>query len=142
MRAGHIERAERGSIPGHALKLDNMKSLDAEVSLSAVTQEVVETVYYSFCCSKDKLEILRRRVDMILDIDQNAGVDWRCRIALGAWKRVSDLGDNIGALPPQRLARACRYGCVGLMRELTRLDRDSILYPFLSPSCAMTKNAC
>lgn len=63
-------------------------SLDAEVSLSTVTQEVVDMVYYSFCCSKDKQTILKRDVALIMDLDQTNEVDWRCRIALGAWKRI------------------------------------------------------
>ena len=56
-------------------------SLDADVLLDAVTEEVVETAVYSYCASKDQQIILDRKVIVVLDIDRSRETDWRCRIA-------------------------------------------------------------
>ena len=63
-------------------------SLDANVSLDRITEEVVETAVYSFCYSRDKTAILSRNVEFILEIDRSSGLDWGCRIPIGGWKRI------------------------------------------------------
>ncbi|KAK4899213.1 hypothetical protein LTR27_003444 [Elasticomyces elasticus] len=63
-------------------------SLESQVSLDEVTEEVVSSAVYSFCCARSKENILNRRVAVILDIDRTESIDWQCKIALGAWKRI------------------------------------------------------
>ncbi|KAK5713071.1 hypothetical protein LTR15_011432 [Elasticomyces elasticus] len=65
-----------------------MMSLESQVSLDEVTEEVVSSAVYSFCCARSKENILNRRVTVILDIDRTESIDWQCKIALGAWKRI------------------------------------------------------
>lgn len=65
-----------------------MLSMEADVALDIVTEEVVESAVYSFCCSRDKQVILDRKVAVILDIDRSLDIDWRCRLPLGGWKRI------------------------------------------------------
>ncbi|KAI5365441.1 Putative signal transduction response regulator, receiver domain, histidine kinase/HSP90-like ATPase [Septoria linicola] len=69
-------------------RMGGLMSLDVDVALDQVTEEVVETAVYSFCCSRDAETVLRRRVAVILDIDRAPDIDWRCCVALGAWKRI------------------------------------------------------
>lgn len=47
-----------------------MLSQDVDVALDEITEEVVETAVYSFCCSRDKQAILDRKVAVIMDIDR------------------------------------------------------------------------
>ena len=68
--------------------LGSMMSLDTEVSLEVVTEEVIDTAFYSFCCSKEREAILDRKVAIILDMEHGKDVNWWCRIALGGWKRI------------------------------------------------------
>ena len=63
-------------------------SEDADVALDEVTEEVVETAVYSFCCSRDKQTILDRKVAVVFDIDRAADSNWRCRVPQGGWKRI------------------------------------------------------
>ncbi|KAK5121862.1 hypothetical protein LTR85_004433 [Meristemomyces frigidus] len=69
-------------------QLGGMMSQDADVALDEVTEEVVETAVYSFCCSRDKETILNRKVAVIFDIDRAADSNWRCRVPIGGWKRI------------------------------------------------------
>ena len=64
------------------------RSLSFDVSLGALTEEVVEAAVYSFCSSKDQRTVLDRKVTVTLDIDCSSTVDWRCRIATGGWRRL------------------------------------------------------
>ncbi|KAK5730030.1 hypothetical protein LTR17_011433 [Elasticomyces elasticus] len=65
-----------------------MMSLESQVWLDEVTEETVSSAVYSFCCARSKENILNRRVTVILDIDRTEPIDWQCKIALGAWKRI------------------------------------------------------
>ncbi|KAK5723056.1 hypothetical protein LTR17_014017 [Elasticomyces elasticus] len=65
-----------------------MMSLESQVSLDEVTEEVVSSAVYSFCCARSKENILNRRVTVLLDIDRAESVNWQCKVALGAWKRI------------------------------------------------------
>lgn len=69
-------------------RLGGMMALDADVALDHVTEEVVETAVYSFCCSRGTEVIMNRKVAVILDIDRISDFDWRFHVPLGAWKRV------------------------------------------------------
>jgi signal transduction histidine kinase/CheY-like chemotaxis protein len=63
-------------------------SLDADVSLDVVTEEVVESAVYSFCCSKDQRTLNERNVTVSMDVEKHPSISWDCKIAVGAWKRV------------------------------------------------------
>jgi signal transduction histidine kinase/CheY-like chemotaxis protein len=63
-------------------------SLDANVSLDVVTEEVVESAVYSFCCSKDQRTLNERNVTVSIDIERDPSISWDCKLTLGAWKRV------------------------------------------------------
>lgn len=81
-------QGRRLSSTGKRTRMGGMMALDADVALDHVTEEVVETAVYSFCCSRDAEMVMNRKVAVILDIDRSPDVDWRCHVALGAWKRV------------------------------------------------------
>ncbi|THW77154.1 hypothetical protein D6D19_02512 [Aureobasidium pullulans] len=63
-------------------------SLDVDVSLDAITEEVVESAVYSFCCSKDQRTLSERNVTVSIDIEKHPHVPWDCKLTVGAWKRV------------------------------------------------------
>lgn len=63
-------------------------TLDADVALDHITEEVVETAVYSFCCSRDPEIVLKRKVAVILDIDSASSSQWSCFVAVGPWKRI------------------------------------------------------
>lgn len=67
-----------------------MMTLSADVALDKVTEEVVETAVYSAAVSaaRDPTTIANSKVAVILEIDRSTAVDWRCYVAVGAWKRV------------------------------------------------------
>ncbi|CAK1366227.1 Hybrid signal transduction histidine kinase B [Cercospora beticola] len=69
-------------------RMGGLMALDVDVALDQITEEVVETAVYSFCCSRDADTILTRKVAVILDIDRAPDIDWRCSVAVGAWKRI------------------------------------------------------
>ncbi|KAK6425917.1 hypothetical protein LTR81_001916 [Elasticomyces elasticus] len=69
-------------------QIAGLMSTGFEVALDKVTEEVVESAVYSFCCAKAKDVILGRKVTVVLDIDRNPSARWQCRFPLGAWKRV------------------------------------------------------
>ncbi|CAK3934150.1 Hybrid signal transduction histidine kinase B [Lecanosticta acicola] len=81
-------QGRRLSSTGKRIRMGGMMALDTDAALDHVTEEVVETTVYSFCCSRDAEMIMNRKVAVILDIDRSPDVDWKCHIALGAWKRV------------------------------------------------------
>ncbi|KAI5248512.1 hypothetical protein E4T43_01427 [Aureobasidium subglaciale] len=57
------------------------------VLLDELTEEVIDTAVYSFCCSKDGQTLNQRKVTVITDIDPSA-LSLNCSIAVGAWKRL------------------------------------------------------
>ncbi|KAG9683720.1 hypothetical protein KCU95_g15559, partial [Aureobasidium melanogenum] len=57
------------------------------VLLDELTEEVIDTAVYSFCCSKDRNTLDQRKVTVITDIDPSA-LSLSCVIAVGAWKRL------------------------------------------------------
>lgn len=59
-----------------------------DVALDRITEDVIETAVYSYCCSRDQRLHLDRRVSVILDLDRSDDFDWNCRIETGAWKRL------------------------------------------------------
>jgi signal transduction histidine kinase/CheY-like chemotaxis protein len=63
-------------------------SLDVDVSLEAVTEEVVESAVYSFCCSKDQRTLSERNVTVSMTIEKHPDIPWDCKVSIGAWKRV------------------------------------------------------
>ncbi|KAH0141167.1 hypothetical protein KCU67_g14609, partial [Aureobasidium melanogenum] len=63
-------------------------SLDADVSLDVLTEEVVESTVYSFCCSKDQRTLSDRNVTVSMDIENHPNISWDCKVTVGAWKRV------------------------------------------------------
>lgn len=69
-------------------RMGGLMSLDVDVALDQITEEVVETAVYSFCCSRDTETVLNRKVAVVLDIDRTPDIDWHCSVALGAWKRI------------------------------------------------------
>ena len=87
-RTDNSQIRQRASSPGRSSQLGGMMSLDTDISLDEITEEVVETAVYSYCRSTDKHAILNRNVTFILDIDRSFEVNWRCRVASGGWKRV------------------------------------------------------
>ncbi|KAI5206741.1 hypothetical protein E4T39_02259, partial [Aureobasidium subglaciale] len=65
-----------------------VSSLEADVPLDAVTEEVVESAVYSFCCSKDQRTLSERNVTVSINIERHPGISWDCKVTIGAWKRV------------------------------------------------------
>ncbi|KAG9845830.1 hypothetical protein KCU63_g10386, partial [Aureobasidium melanogenum] len=65
-----------------------LSSLDADVSLDVLTEEVVESTVYSFCCSKDQRTLSERNVTVSMDIENHPNIPWDCKVTVGAWKRV------------------------------------------------------
>ncbi|THX36512.1 hypothetical protein D6D10_06599 [Aureobasidium pullulans] len=57
------------------------------VLLDDLTEEIIDTAVYSFCCSKDTQTLDQRKVTVITDIDPSA-LSLSCNIAVGAWKRL------------------------------------------------------
>ncbi|KAI4847585.1 hypothetical protein E4T44_04429 [Aureobasidium sp. EXF-8845] len=62
--------------------------LDVDVSLDTLTEEVVESAVYSFCCSKDQRTLSDRDVTVSMDIEKHPEFSWNCKLTVGAWKRV------------------------------------------------------
>ena len=58
-------------------------SLDDNVALDQITEEVVDTAVYSYCCAQERQAVLDRRVAVIVDIEK-----MNCRVPIGGWKRV------------------------------------------------------
>jgi signal transduction histidine kinase/CheY-like chemotaxis protein len=85
---GDGNRKRISSTTSRMSQLGGLMSLDTEVCLDEITEEVVETAVYSFCCSRDKQFILNRKVAVILDVDRSIETSWRCRVPLGGWKRI------------------------------------------------------
>jgi signal transduction histidine kinase len=63
-------------------------ALDADISLDVITEEVVESAVYSFCCSKDQRTLNDRNVTVSMDIEAHPSISWDCKVPIGAWKRV------------------------------------------------------
>jgi signal transduction histidine kinase/CheY-like chemotaxis protein len=63
-------------------------ALNADISLDVVTEEVVESAVYSFCCSKDQRTLNDRNVTVSMDIETHPSISWDCKVPIGAWKRV------------------------------------------------------
>lgn len=83
-----IDRQKQLSTASTTPSLGSMMALDSEVSLDVVTEEIMDSTFYSFCCSKERQKVLDRSIAIILDIQRGSDVDWWCRIALGGWKRI------------------------------------------------------
>ncbi|KAK4501312.1 hypothetical protein PRZ48_007120 [Zasmidium cellare] len=83
-----VNRGKISNNPAKRDRMGGMMALDADVWLDQVTEEVVETAVYSFCCSREAEMIMNRNVAVILDIDRSADIDWRCHVPIGAWKRI------------------------------------------------------
>lgn len=123
------------------------QSLDVDTQLDKTTEEVVESTAYSFCCSRDSQTILNRKVTFILDIDPS--LDWRCRIAIGGWKRICmNLVGN--AVSPKHITRtAILWALWPYILETCRLCANAWeaqihrtrLHQSLAVSCTDTKEA-
>ncbi|KJX98408.1 sensor histidine kinase/response regulator like protein [Zymoseptoria brevis] len=91
-RSGVAVTDSRGSrissAAGRRPQIGGMMTLDADVALDHITEEVVETAVYSFCCSRDPEFVLKRKVAVILDIDSASSSQWNCFVAVGPWKRI------------------------------------------------------
>ncbi|KAI5223639.1 hypothetical protein AUEXF2481DRAFT_3856 [Aureobasidium subglaciale EXF-2481] len=66
----------------------DVSSLEADVPLDTVTEEVVESAVYSFCCSKDQRTLSERNVTVSINIERHPDISWGCKVTTGAWKRV------------------------------------------------------
>jgi signal transduction histidine kinase len=77
-RSGGLSRAE--TLGGMVVEKTN-------VLLDELTEEVIDTAVYSFCCSKDGQTLDQRKVTVVTDIDPSA-LSLSCVIAVGAWKRL------------------------------------------------------
>jgi signal transduction histidine kinase len=77
-RSGGMSRVE--TLGGMVVEKTN-------VLLDELTEEVIDTAVYSFCCSKDGQTLDQRKVTVVTDIDPSA-LSLSCVIAVGAWKRV------------------------------------------------------
>ncbi|KAI5247531.1 hypothetical protein E4T43_02035 [Aureobasidium subglaciale] len=66
----------------------DVSSLEADVPLDAMTEEVVESAVYSFCCSKDQRTLSERNVTVSINIERHPDISWDCKVTTGAWKRV------------------------------------------------------
>lgn len=80
-------RNRSAEMSGKAATLGGMVMEKANVLLDELTEEVIDTAVYSFCCSKDGSTLSDRRVTVITDIDSSAE-SLSCSIAVGAWKRL------------------------------------------------------
>lgn len=87
-KAANLKRGKLSNNPAKRDRMGGMMALDMDVWLDQVTEEIVETAVYSFCCSRDAETIMKRNVAVILDIDRSADIDWRCHVPIGAWKRI------------------------------------------------------
>ena len=91
-KLGHQVRSQnprrRGNTRDVQQPLTGMLSVDIDIPLDSITEEVVESSVYSFCCGRDKQIILNRDVAVILDIDRPSSDGWRCSLPLGGWKRI------------------------------------------------------
>lgn len=89
---GSGTRSRSKTLPGPSAEQKNSdgesSSLDADVSLDVVTEEVVESAVYSFCCSKDQRTLSERNVTVSMDIERHPSIAWDCKVTVGAWKRV------------------------------------------------------
>lgn len=83
-----VRRRLRPGAAKASQQLGSTLAQDVDVSLDVITEEVVETAVYSFCCSKDKQLILDRKVAVVMDIDRASEGNWRCRLPVGGWKRI------------------------------------------------------
>ncbi|KAK3710454.1 hypothetical protein LTR37_010297 [Vermiconidia calcicola] len=84
-----VEHRKDGSMHTSRAQIPNsIRSLRSDVALDAVTEEVIQTTVYSFCCSKEPQANLDRKVTMTFDIDGSLETNWKCRIATGGWKRL------------------------------------------------------
>ena len=89
-------RGKRSAAPNDRLRVSagslqksqigGMMSLDVDVALDEITEEVVDAAVYSFFCSR-KVDA-NDHVTAVLDIDRPPKCNWRCRIAAGGWRRV------------------------------------------------------
>ncbi|GAB7362459.1 hypothetical protein MBLNU230_g2781t1 [Neophaeotheca triangularis] len=79
--------AKRTSKKGK-VKLNGMMALDSDVALDNLTEEIIETAVYSFCCSRDKGVLEARNVTVILDIDRACETRWNVYLRTGAYKRI------------------------------------------------------
>lgn len=80
---------ERQRVSGGSMQrsqMGGMMSLDVDVALDQVTEEVTEAAVYSYYCSKPVGA--NDHVTTILDIDRPTNCNWRCRIAAGGWRRI------------------------------------------------------
>ncbi|KAI4719387.1 hypothetical protein E4T48_04299 [Aureobasidium sp. EXF-10727] len=77
-RSGGLSRTE--TLGGMVVEKTN-------VLLDELTEEVIDTAVYSFCCSKDGQTLEQRKVTVVTDIDPSA-LSLSCVIAVGAWKRL------------------------------------------------------
>ncbi|KAI4727097.1 hypothetical protein E4T49_05142 [Aureobasidium sp. EXF-10728] len=77
-RSGGLSRTE--TLGGMVVEKTN-------VLLDELTEEVIDTAVYSFCCSKDSQTLEQRKVTVVTDIDPSA-LSLSCVIAVGAWKRL------------------------------------------------------
>lgn len=77
----------RSSGMGKTETLGGMVVEKTNVLLDELTEEVIDTAVYSFCCSKDSQTLDQRKVTVITDIDPSA-LSLSCVIAVGAWKRL------------------------------------------------------
>lgn len=81
------KNATSGS-PGKTTSDEETSTLDADVSLDVVTEEVVESAVYSFCCSKDQRTLNERNVTVSMNIERHPTISWNSKVSVGAWKRV------------------------------------------------------
>ena len=88
MKEGSKSRRRISGSAERMSQLGGMMSEDVDIALDEVTEEVVETAVYSFCCSRDKQTILDRKVAVVFDIDRDVDSNWRCRVPQGGWKRI------------------------------------------------------
>ncbi|KAI4850689.1 hypothetical protein E4T45_05393 [Aureobasidium sp. EXF-8846] len=91
----HISSKPQPSLTDQRPNSNDMKNsdgeasaLDADISLDVVTEEVVESAVYSFCCSKDQRTLNDRNVTVSMDIETHPSIPWDCKVPIGAWKRV------------------------------------------------------
>lgn len=59
-----------------------------KMNLDRATEEIIGSALYSFDFDPNQSQRDRSKVTTILDIEQGPLVDWTCRMATGAWKRV------------------------------------------------------
>ncbi|KAI7493856.1 hypothetical protein KC357_g880 [Hortaea werneckii] len=86
--SGDGQRRKLAPPSAGASHLGGILAQDSDVSLDEITEEVVETAVYSFCCSRDKQTILERKVAVAIDIARPSDGNWKCRLPVGGWKRI------------------------------------------------------